>query len=834
MSAFYDFPVSNRGFETGSMQGWKLDVNTPLVMTGTPNSGTYHTDGGDFVWGAFFQDMTLPLHVSSLVRQGVCTVNMSMYQNDFSGDNDGQRLGLQVFNGSGEVVQFHKKEFTFAFNGTWTQQTFDEPLHPDAKHLRMYWDGERITGTELSAYSDDWEIAINSTALFRYDIGLLNVAGGNGTTNWTVTSGSLAIGNATVQSYDIRNPSSTYFYSANTSAFVAEQTVTVADSFGLGTAIDTGSLTFHCRYAQASWAAGNDEARMYIEYYDISDVITGSVHHVSTVCLKEWQERDISDVMPANTRKVKFVMEGTRLSGTTCDGYITAIQGYLEVNSNFIDGVQAPTFLVDAVEGSVRAFPHQNSRAYPDTGQRAYPAIKTISGVAATDISTTAYSNVVFHAHFDGSDAATAAPDLSNSNHTMTFVNQAQLDTAQKVFGTASLLLDGTGDRVTVPDSDDWYFDGEFTIELRCRWTADGSADQTLIGQWNTASNLRSWAINRDGVNNQIEFWTSPDGSTGLVTLFETFDPTLDTWYEIAVDYDGSVLRLYVDGIVYDAEHIKLDVLALFQSTALMTIGDKNDASQPFNGHIDEVIITKGFAKFRGEYTTRKVLQNTDENFANVELLMHMEGADAATATGDRSSNDATPTFVGGAAIDTAQSKFGGSSLLIGGDGSGDWVTLPDNAGYSFGAGDFTIDVQVRRNADETGMILSKYDPFATTAEYYLYYSGTALTWLSYYGTGVNSRLTFNGSWDLGVDVWNHVSMERAGNTWRLYANGSVVASHSVSRTLKDSTELLYIGARNHTGQLEHPGWIDEVRITKGVALYSGNHVVQTEPWPNE
>lgn len=221
-----------------------------------------------------------------------------------------------------------------------------------------------------------------------------------------------------------------------------------------------------------------------------------------------------------------------------------------------------------------------------------------------------------------------------------------------------------------------------------------------------------------------------------------------------------------------------------------------------------------------------------DPNFSSVTLLLHAEGNDADTTMIDFSDVGATPTFVANAQIDTAQDKFGGSSLLV--DGTGDWVTFPDNAGYSFDAGDFTIDLQVRRNTDIAGMILSKYSGSSTTAEWYLYYNATALIWVSYYGTGANSFLTFQGSWDLSTDTWRQLGMDRSGDTWRLYVDGSVVASHSVSRTLKNSTEQLRLGARNHGSPIEFNGWIDEVRITKGVARYAGTHVVQTNPWQNE
>lgn len=72
--------------------------------------------------------------------------------------------------------------------------------------------------------------------------------------------------------------------------------------------------------------------------------------------------------------------------------------------------------------------------------------------------------------HFDGADGATSTVDATGRHSTINFRGDAQLDTAQKKFGTSSLLLDGTGDYIDLPDSDDWdILGGAVTDE----WTVD-------------------------------------------------------------------------------------------------------------------------------------------------------------------------------------------------------------------------------------------------------------------------------------------------------------------------------------------------------------------------
>lgn len=77
------------------------------------------------------------------------------------------------------------------------------------------------------------------------------------------------------------------------------------------------------------------------------------------------------------------------------------------------------------------------------------------------------WSNCVFLSHFDGSDGATTATDDSDSAHTITFDGDAELDTAQKKFGTASLLCTGsTPDAKTGLSSDLNLYGVDFTIDF--------------------------------------------------------------------------------------------------------------------------------------------------------------------------------------------------------------------------------------------------------------------------------------------------------------------------------------------------------------------------------
>ena len=79
-----------------------------------------------------------------------------------------------------------------------------------------------------------------------------------------------------------------------------------------------------------------------------------------------------------------------------------------------------------------------------------------------------------------------------------------------------------------------------------------------------------------------------------------------------------------------------------------------------------------------------------DASYSSVSLLLHGNGINGSTTITDNSPSPKTVTAVGNAQISTAQSKFGGGSIAF--DGTGDYLTTPNNSDYQFGTSDFTVE----------------------------------------------------------------------------------------------------------------------------------------------
>ncbi|RJT32101.1 LamG domain-containing protein [Mesorhizobium waimense] len=210
------------------------------------------------------------------------------------------------------------------------------------------------------------------------------------------------------------------------------------------------------------------------------------------------------------------------------------------------------------------------------------------------------FANVVLLCGFNGTDGATTAPDESLSAKTLTFVGDAQIDTARSKFDGASLLLDGTGDRVTVPDSLDWDLSDansdQFTVECWIYPTV-GNTTQYLIAQ---SGNIGNWSWGLGFSDLTIFFQWSPNGTTPMNSLtYASPTMSLNAWHHACVDKDATgKIRLYVDGVMRASSTPANS--AFFNSTATLQIGAFN-AANFFNGSIDEARITKGVARYASD-----------------------------------------------------------------------------------------------------------------------------------------------------------------------------------------------------------------------------------------
>jgi hypothetical protein len=226
----------------------------------------------------------------------------------------------------------------------------------------------------------------------------------------------------------------------------------------------------------------------------------------------------------------------------------------------------------------------------------------------------------------------------------------------------------------------------------------------------------------------------------------------------------------------------------------------------------------------------------TDPNFSSTVLLLGFEGSDGATSSNDESFvARGAWSNIGNGQIDTAQFKFGTSSLLC--DGVNDGAFYADSADWSFGSGQFTVEVWVRFNS-LTGFQTFAAQWGASNQQSWLFdFPGSANNLLRFaYSTTGADTVAVQGSWTPTTGVWYHVAADRdSGGTLRIYANGTMIASGSANVTFFGSTTSMAMGVLNVSGLANDlNGWMDELRITKGVGRYvsDGGYTTPTASFP--
>jgi hypothetical protein len=220
-----------------------------------------------------------------------------------------------------------------------------------------------------------------------------------------------------------------------------------------------------------------------------------------------------------------------------------------------------------------------------------------------------------------------------------------------------------------------------------------------------------------------------------------------------------------------------------------------------------------------------------DEEFDNVSLLLHGDGTNGSTTIVDSSSRFKAVTVVGDAQISTAQSKFGGSSIAF--DGSGDELTSQSSSENNFGTDDWTIEFWILSTQT------TRVDPFGWNYSYQnpgwasliLNLNGSSMSWYE----NVNQRINAtNTGWNNGS--WNHVAITRSGNSVRMFLNGTQVGlTYTTSFSYGANPSGFIVGnvSDKTGGQGPLDGYIDDLRITKGVARYTSNFTPPTAPFPD-
>lgn len=218
----------------------------------------------------------------------------------------------------------------------------------------------------------------------------------------------------------------------------------------------------------------------------------------------------------------------------------------------------------------------------------------------------------------------------------------------------------------------------------------------------------------------------------------------------------------------------------------------------------------------------RSAIVGPDPYFSSVVLLMHFNGTDGSTTFTDVKGH--VLSVVGNSKIATAQSKFDGASGYF--DGTGDYLSIADSSDFVFGSGDFTIEAFIK-SSKSTFAIVDKYSGASTNWQ--LYVSSGKLQWYT-------DSAKKTGGININDNVWHHIAVTRLSGQMLFFIDGVQDGTPTTDNTNYSTTVTTFaIGAQvnNRNSNYDYQGYIDELRITKGVARYTANFTPPGAAFPD-
>ena len=221
----------------------------------------------------------------------------------------------------------------------------------------------------------------------------------------------------------------------------------------------------------------------------------------------------------------------------------------------------------------------------------------------------------------------------------------------------------------------------------------------------------------------------------------------------------------------------------------------------------------------------------SDPYWSYVTLLLNGNGTNGSQVFTDLSSN--TKAFTNnGVTVNTTTKKYGTGSMAFSGS---NYLTL-SNTGYDLlGAGGFTVELwQYQQTTQAWANVVGNWnDNGGATSSWFYMYDGSGKPYFGKKNTLTSGDYQILASTtSVPLNTWFHVAIVKNNNIWTIYLNGVSIASFTATTGLVNSTSPMVIGAQTTTGNYPYTGYIDDLRITKGIARYTTNFTPPTVAFP--
>ena len=403
--------------------------------------------------------------------------------------------------------------------------------------------------------------------------------------------------------------------------------------------------------------------------------------------------------------------------------------------------------------------------------------------------------------------------DNSTNGFTLTIVGAPKVTSFSPFANSAPITLAANGGSVFVNAAGDWLStteslgSGDFTVEF---WAYTLNAGDDAFFETRSANFSGSGLTFTAVTSSNVRLFDSG------IRLSVTGVSYLNQWVHFAIERSSGTLTIYINGTAGNS----------VANTTNYSDNSFSIGNSPIYGDTDAYIsnfrLVKGSAVYGGNFTPPTAPLTA---VTNTVLLLNFENA----AIFDYAAVNNVNT-VGNADISTAVVKYGTGSLAF--DGTGDYLNLPVNPTLSFGVANFTIEGWMNvASIDGTYRCI-----FSIGAPVQIYArNGTIECYFDSDDSGspyIVTNLQGPAS-SITANTWHYFTVVRNGTTFTAYIDGVAgTPATGVTGAVFLSANGAAIGIYGATTQYPFTGYIDDFRVTKGLARYTANFTPPTEALP--
>jgi len=374
--------------------------------------------------------------------------------------------------------------------------------------------------------------------------------------------------------------------------------------------------------------------------------------------------------------------------------------------------------------------------------------------------------------------------------------------------------FDGTGDYLTVATNDAFRVDqGDFTIE---GWVYfPGAPTAFALATRGVYVSVYSFYAGNTGAALTSLFWEAGTGAWAATGYTSSAGALVGgQWNHIAYVRSSTSFYMYANGVRVFSQVITTIGTNV---TAPLWIGSYYNQNSTLTGNMADFRFVKGTALYTGATYTVPTAPLTA--ITNTSLLLNYTNAGITDST--MINNLET---VGDAKILSTQTPYASTYYSNYFDGSGDYLTVPDNVAFTLSTNDFTFECWVNPTVGTS-----------TTNNIVLSQWGSGNAFIFRY---VNGRLKFDGAGSsvtgttttVTAGQWNHIAITRSSSTVRLFVNGVIDATTGTIGALTDGASVVAIGAYTAGTSEWVTGYISNLRLLNGTALYTTTFTPPTAP----